>query len=155
MICITSDTDNYVIASLTIKKEKKTCSFKVVYSTEIATVIFLKSTELNVRKHLQRSHSLMKNVLIQQFHNSNGNIFCYLGFLSRIFTIHRTAEGGIRQAISVTLLYQFYLLRRHLNISLATTAESSSLHITNSWIRTRNIWFPRTSHWLTNMPSQL
>ena len=53
--------------------------------------------------------------------------FFYLGFLSRTFTIHRTAGEG--EAISLSPLYHFHLLHRHLDISRAITAESSPLHI--------------------------
>ena len=47
-----------------------------------------------------------------------------LGFLSRTFTIHRTAgeEGGLP-------LYHFLPLHKHLDISQVITAESSPLHI--------------------------
>ena len=131
------------------KKKKKTCSFKVVclfHRTSYNN--FMKSTVLNVRKHLQGSHSFMKNVLIEQFHNSSCNFFYCLGFLSRIFTIHRTAEGGVGEVVSVTLLYQLYTLRRYLNISPAITEKSSPLHTTNSWGQTRSFGFrePITDH---------
>ena len=54
--------------------------------------------------------------------------FFYLGFLSGIFTIHRTVEeevGG--RGIYLTPLYHFHPLHRHLDISQAITAESSPL----------------------------
>ena len=56
--------------------------------------------------------------------------FIYLGFLSRTFTINRTAGEG--KGISLTPLYQFQPLHRHLEISWAITAESSSLDISSS-----------------------
>ena len=63
-------------------------------------------------------------------------LFFCLSFLSRTFTIHRTAgEGG--GYISLTPLYNFHQLHRHLGISRAITAESSPLYIASS--RTR-IW---------------
>ena len=44
-------------------------------------------------------------------------------FVWRTFANHRTA--GEREGISLTPLYHFYLLHRHLDISRAITAESS------------------------------
>ena len=59
--------------------------------------------------------------------------FCQ-GFLSRILTIQRKGE-----AISLTSLYHFHLLYRHLDISWVITAESSPLHTASSWTWTRNL----------------
>ena len=68
--------------------------------------------------------------------------FFYLDFLSRRFTIHRTAgEGGIYLAP----LYHFHPLHRHLDISRKITAESSHLHIASGRTRTVVLWFPSTS----------
>ena len=51
----------------------------------------------------------------------------FMGFLSRTFTIHRTAsEGG---GIYLPLLYHFHPHRRHLDISWAIITESPPLHI--------------------------
>ena len=79
----------------------------------------------------------------------------YLGFLSRTFTIHRTAgEGGGYLFNSLTPLYHFHPLHRHLDISWAITAGSSTLriassplHIDSSWTWTGNLWFPRAGPW--------
>ena len=57
--------------------------------------------------------------------------FFYLDFFSRTFVIHRTA--GEEEAISLTPSYHLHLLRRHLDINPAITAESSPLHIASSW----------------------
>ena len=70
-------------------------------------------------------------------------IIFYLGFLSRTFTIYRIAEEG--EAVSLTHLYQFQPLHRHLDISRAITAESSHLHIASNRTRTGNLWFPSAS----------
>ena len=40
-----------------------------------------------------------------------------------------TGKQGKKEAISLTPLYRFHPLHRHLDISLVTTAESSPLHI--------------------------
>ena len=63
-------------------------------------------------------------------------VYIYLGFLSRIFTSHRTAgeEGGYL----VSTTFHFH---RQLYISRAITAESSPLHIASSRTRTGNLWF--------------
>ena len=66
--------------------------------------------------------------------------FFYLGFLSGIFTIHRTVEEGMG-GIYLTPLYHFHPLHRHLDISQAITAESSPLPIVSSWTWTGNLWF--------------
>ena len=72
------------------------------------------------------------------------NLFIfYLGFLSRTFTIQRTARKG--EFISLSLFYHFHQLDRHLDISRATTAESSPLHIASSRTRTGNLWFQSAS----------
>ena len=49
-----------------IKKETKNPALLKlpINSTELAAVIFLKSTMLNAQKHLQRSHFFIVNVLI-------------------------------------------------------------------------------------------
>ena len=70
---------------------------------------------------------------------ANQLFFFYLGFLSRTFTIHRTAgEGG-------GYLYNSCLplppLQRHLDISREITAENSALRIAGSRTRTGNRWF--------------
>ena len=69
--------------------------------------------------------------------------FFYLGFLSRIFPIYRTTGEG--RAISLTCLYDFHLLHRHLDISQVVIVESSPLHIVSSWTQIGNIWFHSAS----------
>ena len=56
-----------------------------------------------------------------------------------------TGLQGKGQAISLTPLYHFHPLHRHLDINQAITAESSPLHIVCSQTRTGNLWFPSTS----------
>ena len=70
-------------------------------------------------------------------------IFLGLGFLSRTFTIHRTAGEG--EAISLNPLHYFHSLHRHLDISQVITAESSPLHLAGSRTGTGNLWFPSAS----------
>ena len=61
---------------------------------------------------------------------------------SRITGLQGTGEG-----ISLSPHYHFHPLRRHLDISRASTAESSPLHIASSRTRTGNLWFPSTIRW--------
>ena len=65
--------------------------------------------------------------------------FFYLAFLSRIFTIHRTAGEG--EAISLYTFYHFSPLHRHLDSSWVIAAESSPLRIAGSLNRTWNLWY--------------
>ena len=53
-----------------------------------------------------------------------------------------TGQQGKGEAISLSPLYHFHPLYRHLDIGWAITAESSPLHITSSRTRTENLWFP-------------
>ena len=65
--------------------------------------------------------------------------FFYLAFLSRIFTIHRTA--GEWEAISLYPFYHLHQLYRHLDISRVMTAESSLLRIAGSRYQIRNLCY--------------
>ena len=70
--------------------------------------------------------------------------FFYLGFLSRTFTIHKTAgEGGGYLFNSSLPLPPAYRL---LDISRVITAGSSPLRIAGSGTQTGNLWFPSASH---------
>ena len=75
--------------------------------------------------------------------NNQGNFFFYLGFLSRIFTIHGTAREGGGYLFNSSL--PLPPVSRHLHISRTISAESSSLHIASSRDRTGNFWFPSAS----------
>ena len=77
----------------------------------------------------------------------DGEHFFYLGFVSRTFTIH-TQQQGKGEGIYLISLYYFHPLHRHLDISRAITAESSTLHIASSRTQTGNLWFPNVGeHW--------
>ena len=71
-------------------------------------------------------------------------IFFYVGFLSPIFPIHRTAGegGGYLFNFSLPLPPASETLR---HISRAITADSSPLHVASSRTRTGNFWFPSAS----------
>ena len=53
----------------------------------------------------------------------------YLGFLSQTFT----GQQGKGEAISLTPLYHFHPLHRHLEVNQAITAESPPQHIASSY----------------------
>ena len=53
---------------------------------------------------------------------------------------YNTQDSMGREAISLTLLYHFHPLHRHLDSSRAITTEGSSLHITSSRTRTGNLF---------------
>ena len=61
------------------------------------------------------------------------------------FHEHSRIKGlqGKGECISLTPHYHFHLLHRHLDISRAITAKSSTLHIASSRSQTGNLWFPR------------
>ena len=68
--------------------------------------------------------------------------FFFFFFLSGFFFHEHsriTALQGKGEGISLTSHYHFYPLQRHLDISRAIIAESSSLHIASSWTRTEVI----------------
>ena len=66
-------------------------------------------------------------------------LFLYLGFLLRTCTF--TGQQGKGEATSLTPLYHFHPLHRHLDISQPITAESSPLHIASGRTQTGNVWF--------------
>ena len=56
-----------------------------------------------------------------------------------------TGQQGKGEAISLSPLYQFHPLHRHVDISRAITAEGSPLHKTSRRTRTRNLLIPSAS----------
>ena len=56
-----------------------------------------------------------------------------------------TGQQVKKEAISLSPLYHFHPLYRHLDISRAVIAESSPLHIASSRTRTGNLWFSNAS----------
>ena len=79
--------------------------------------------------------SMIRRLMDSEFETSVTFLF-YLGFLSRTFTIHRTAVEG--KAISVIFLYHFHPHHRHLDIILEINAESSLFQIANRCDRCEN-----------------
>ena len=65
--------------------------------------------------------------------------FC-LGFLSRAFTIHRTAKEG--EGYFYKLSLPLPTTSQTLNISWVVTAGSQPLHIADTRARTGSLWFP-------------
>ena len=71
-------------------------------------------------------------------------------FFSILFLFHElsrfTGQQEKREAISLTPVSHFKLLRKHLDIIQAITAESSPLQIASRWTRTWNLWLIGASH---------
>ena len=59
--------------------------------------------------------------------------------------IHHSQDNRGRGSLSLSLtaLYHFHLLHRHIDISQAITAESSPMHIASSRTWTRNLCFSK------------
>ena len=76
-------------------------------------------------------------------------LFLFLFFFSICVFFHEhtgfTGQQGKEKVISLTPLYHFYPLHRHLDISWAIITGSSLLHIAGGQTRTKNLWFPRAS----------
>ena len=99
---------------------------------------FLYNLDFNTLLQLKRNFLLVTRSLLL-FTRYSLVFFFYLGFLSRTFMIYRTAgEGG---ANSLSPLYHFLPLHRHLDISRAITTESSPLHIASSRTRAQEPLF--------------
>ena len=56
-----------------------------------------------------------------------------------------TGQQGKGEAISLTPLYHFPTLHKHLDICRAITLENSPLHIASSRTQTGNLWCPSVS----------
>ena len=56
-----------------------------------------------------------------------------------------TGQQGKGEPISLSPLYHFHPLHRHLDISWGITAETSPLHIASSCTGIGNLWFPTAS----------
>ena len=137
MIC--TDTDNCVNVQSTIKKETKSpVLFKLfIYSIELAAVILFEEYCLKYKKAFPATpffHGECVNLTILQ---QQLQFFFYLGFLSRTSRFTREQEQG--EINCLPPLYHFYLLCRHLNISRATTAENSPLHVGSIPTRTEDL----------------
>ena len=72
--------------------------------------------------------------------------FIYLSFLLRTIMIHRsTVEVA---ATSLTPVYHFHMLHRHLGISRVIPTESWTLHIGSSWAQNSQASDPHLKHLL-------
>ena len=94
------------------EKILRSCSFTGVYLLQRTSCsnFCLKSTVLNVWKHLQLSHFFMVNVLIWQFHNSNCsyslcivNFFKLQGWLSEQLLSPKSSSFGV---LTVLILFR-------------------------------------------------
>ena len=71
------------------------------------------------------------------------NFFFYLGFIYGHSPV--TGQQIKGKGISLTPLYHFHPLHRHLDISRVITAESSPLNIASNLTLTWNLYFPSAS----------
>ena len=101
------------------------------------------------------SEVLMKVALILHWFSLKClEFFSIWVFFHKHFQITGLQEKG--EGISLTPLYHFHLLHRHLDISRAITVESSLLNIATGRTRTGNLWFPtHFSHFWFTHPNHL
>ena len=100
-------------------------------------LVQIRSFFWSVLRHFSRSVEVTDPLTDYTIHPND--IFLYLGFLSRTFTIHRAArEGG---GYFFRPLYHFHPLHRHLDISQMITAESSPLQKASSQTPTGTFGF--------------
>ena len=85
-------------------------------------------------------------VLIASINIKGLNIHIYFSIWV-FFHEHLRITGlqGKGEGISLTPHYHFHPLHRHLDISRAITAESSTLLVASKRTQTGNLWFPRAS----------
>ena len=113
-----------------------------------------------VDKHtvaVMRSNSLVKESVVGHIPQNISKFslmflfFFFFFFFSIWVFLHErslfTGQQGKGEGIFLTPLNHFHPLHRHLDISQAITAESSSLHIACNQTRTGNVWFPSASHY--------
>ena len=103
-------------------------------------------------------------IILHNLHGHSLHIHCLTSLLKKTYCVplfklfffsiwvlfheHSRITGlqGKGEIILLTPDYHFHLLHSsHLDISPATTAESSPLHIASSPTRPGNLWFPSTS----------
>ena len=75
---------------------------------------------------------------------------CFIYFFLYGFFFHKnswfTGQQGKEEAISITPLYFFHPLHRHLYICRLITGDNSLLYVAINWARAGNFWFPSASH---------
>ena len=102
--------------------------------------------ELLIRDKLVIAYYKILQILAIEMYKVQYGIWnCPCFFLSVFpFNEHQRFIGHQEKgkATSLTPLYLFHQLHRHLDISQTITAESSSLHIFSSRTQTGNLWFP-------------
>ena len=93
------------------------------------------------------NHELVYNIDVEKtcFFNVKLKLFFFSFFSIWVFFSRVTGQQGKGDGIYSTPLYHFHPLHRHLDISRAVTAESSPLHIANSWTWTWNLRFSSAS----------
>ena len=90
----------------------------------------------------------------QRLQNSSSTSYCdqvlfiYFSIWDSFHDYSRfTGQQRKGEAISLTPLFHFHTLQRHLVISRENTAGSSPLHIISNRSQTGNLWFPSKTHY--------
>ena len=122
--------------------------FQRLFKTYYLLSDFFRACQGVLIRNLRDSWLLNSLLLLSVMSKTDINII-HLFFIWAFFHKHSpfTGQQGKGQGISLSPLYHFYPLHRHLDISGAINAESSPLHIACSRIRTGNLWFPNTSRY--------
>ena len=116
-------------------------------------VSFIQKKYLNNEAHIYYNGYCLKLKRWKQRESAGNFIFLYLLFMSVyisvfniIFFLCRFSSMNIPKSQDCRGRGEHYPLHRHLDISQASTTESSPLYIANSRTRTGNLCFPSTSH---------
>ena len=107
--------------------------------------------KLNKKTCTKEHNNILNN---DEFNDSGKTMSTIIQIMSTFFFypvfFHKhsqsTGQQGKGEAISLSPLYHYHPLHKHLDISRTITAERSPLHIASSWARTGNLWLPSTNH---------
>ena len=115
----------------------------LMLKTKVRTLFLILFLNLS-RKGKSILHTPIKSLLSRYIVYKRMLTFIYnfktLSFLSRF-----KGQRGDGECISLTALYRFHPLHRHLDISRTITAQISPLQIASSRTRTGNLFFPSAS----------
>ena len=109
--------------------------------------IMLSDSFVEVHDVSLASHTdAIQTILNREFEPLTFCFFCFFCFLVYFHKYSQfTGQQRKGESISLTPLYHFHPLHRHLDISRVITAESSPLHIAGRQARTKNHWIPSTN----------
>ena len=136
--------------SYSLKVLKSECSSTWDCNWLLTVYLFLWNLKWSVNHHINIKVSYWSQVSFSKKLSFTVINICGLFFFLPIWVFfyeHSRITGpqGMGEGISSTPHYHFHPLHRHLDISRASTAESSPLHIGSSRTWTGNLWFPSAS----------